>query len=118
MRAPVRKSTPADAGAGAGENNGVRNFEYCPHCGEPTCSFSVALGSFDRVPFISPPGRLARPCILMFDDDNWLGEDADGPRAHLPCSERPLSSGLACSHDSPTRQVVAGTDRVGRTLRG
>ena len=50
MRAPVRKSTPADAGAGAGENNGGRNFEYCPHCGEPTCRFSVAWSSLDRVP--------------------------------------------------------------------
>ena len=36
--------------------NPDENFVHCPHC-----------------------GRLARPCILMFDDNAWMGDEAPGP---------------------------------------
>jgi len=69
MRAPMRKASPAGAGvplAGgegmgdrpstAGVDLGPLNHERCIHC-----------------------NRLARPCILMFDDGAWLGDSVAGP---------------------------------------
>ena len=63
MRAPPRKSTPdgrqiisMTLGGGVQVPGGRINHERCGHC-----------------------GRLARPCILMFDDDDWIGEEMGGP---------------------------------------
>ena len=54
-------ATVAAAQPRAGEQpsatvKGRSNFVHCPHC-----------------------GRLARPCILMFEDNAWLGDDVPGP---------------------------------------
>ena len=43
-------------GCGGGGEQSTRNFQHCIHC-----------------------GRLARPCILMFEDNAWVGDEVPGP---------------------------------------
>ena len=47
---------PAALPAATDEQEPVSNFEHCMHC-----------------------SRLARPCILMFDDGAWVGDEVPGP---------------------------------------
>ena len=77
MRAPNRRTVPqqeAAAGSVAGSEGGGGSTHGTPRELPP----HEAMGerNHERCRFC---GRQARPCILMFDDNAWIGDAAPGP---------------------------------------
>ena len=105
MRAPNRRSTPQQAAEGetahaagtvAGGDAGDAALEAALEAGADRFSLpsrAASAGSARGTPRELPPhalgernhercrfcGRQARPCILMFDDNAWIGDAAPGP---------------------------------------